>query len=108
MIEETDFLAQLRKKQDVSIYQFNDDLKTDRAVTLNKLAEPDADKNSAGTKPPDEIKTNDGEKESANPETPPGLGKNPCSFRHGNPAGASHAGFDPEGTRLDAGGNRAV
>jgi hypothetical protein len=71
MIEETDFLAQIRKKHDVSIYQFNDDLKTDRAVTLNKIAESEADKHSTGTKPPDEIKSDKSEKEIANAETPP-------------------------------------
>ena len=36
MLKETDFLAQLRKNHDVSVFQFNDDLKADRAVTLNK------------------------------------------------------------------------
>ena len=43
MLRETDFLTQVRKKHDVSIYQFNDDLKTDRAVALNKIVEPGAE-----------------------------------------------------------------
>ncbi len=71
MLGETDFLAQLRKKQDVSIYQFNDDLKTDRAVSLNKLVEPVADENAAAAGAPDENKTDAGGRQIAAPETPP-------------------------------------
>jgi hypothetical protein len=71
MLEETDFLARLRKTHDVSIYQFNDDLKTDGAVTLNKLVEPVADKNAAGTNLSDETKTDTARQASADAENTP-------------------------------------
>ena len=48
MLEETDLIARLRKIHDVSVFQFNDDLKADRAVTFNKRSEPAADANSGG------------------------------------------------------------
>jgi len=35
-LSETDFLARLRKVHDVSVFQFSDDLKRDRVVTLGK------------------------------------------------------------------------
>jgi hypothetical protein len=37
MLQESDFIARLRKTHDVSIFQFNDDLKSDRALTFNKI-----------------------------------------------------------------------
>ncbi len=70
MLKETEFLERLRKKQDVSIYQFNDDLKTDREVTLNKLVEPVADY-SAGAKRSDNIKTGSSGQENADAEKLP-------------------------------------
>ena len=36
MLDESDFIKQLSATHDVVVYQFNDDLKIDRAVTLNK------------------------------------------------------------------------
>ena len=36
-LKETDFLARLRKTHDVAVFQFSEDLKRDRVVTLGKL-----------------------------------------------------------------------
>ena len=38
LLKETDLIVRLRKTHDVSVYQFNDDLKADRVLTFNKLA----------------------------------------------------------------------
>jgi hypothetical protein len=57
LLGETDFLADLRRKQEVSIYEFNDDLKADRAMTFDKLAELPSDDDDSGAKPPHESKT---------------------------------------------------
>ncbi len=56
MLKETDFLAQLRKHHDVSVFQFNDDLKTDRAVTLNKHVESAANEARRQIQSPNESK----------------------------------------------------
>jgi len=57
MLKESDFIARLRKIHDVSVFQFNDDLKADGAVVLNKSAEPVvADENAAVASAPIEVK----------------------------------------------------
>jgi hypothetical protein len=61
MLKETDFITQLRKRHDVSVFQFNDDLKADRAVTLNKRVEPAANEDAASTLAPNENKTDSAE-----------------------------------------------
>jgi hypothetical protein len=49
--KETDLLEQLRKTHDVSIFQFNDDLITDRAVTLARKSAATAGDSSQDDKP---------------------------------------------------------
>jgi hypothetical protein len=41
MLQDTDFLDQLRRTHDVSVFQFNDDLATDRGTTLTKTGSAD-------------------------------------------------------------------
>ena len=65
MFKDTDFIARLRKIHDVSVFQFNDDLKSDRAVTLNKRMDPVADENNINTNPADEVEADTTEQPSA-------------------------------------------
>jgi hypothetical protein len=51
--KETDLLDQLRKTHDVSIYQFNDDLLTDRSLTLPKRQSAPTSSEGSSEKPVD-------------------------------------------------------
>jgi hypothetical protein len=61
MLKETDFIARLRKNHDVSVFQFNDDLKADRAVMLNKRVEPAANEDATSANTANKAKTDSAE-----------------------------------------------
>ena len=63
-LKETDLLDQLRKTHDVSIFQFNDDLLTDRSLTLPKFS---GDKAQNSALP---LEAGQGVRASENPEKP--------------------------------------
>lgn len=69
MLKETAFLDQLRKTHDVSIYQFNDELKTDRAITLNKRSEEKTPDSQIGANNTDNANSSEQTKDKAGSST---------------------------------------